>query len=549
MTERILGPTGRRRRRLFLLGPITVLAALVGLFVSSAAVAVDNANCTTADNLPLSTFEIDAIVPPGPNAKKNELPTKGANLKLDDSDCTDWNSITPITQPDNLTGTGDEAFGQGTSENDPVPTIVTDSIPPNKSDLIRFGIYQENAGNKTFVAVYWARINSPQGTTNMDFEFNKRQCTPNQTPADSDCSANGLTPIRSNGDKLLLYDLSSGGTAVNIHVRTWDGTQWGNEETLSSASALGSINYDLIPDNESGPVLGILDPLTFGEAVIDFNALIGGANCGQFGSVYLKSRSSDSFSSEIKDFVKPKGINLSNCTSLTTQAAGGTIGGTISDTASLSGATNPTGAVTFNVYTDSACTTLATGGGNIAGTALADADNDGVYTSTATYTPTAVGDYYWTASFAGDANNAPASKGCDVVNEKSTVTKRSSSVTTAQVLVPNDSATVADGGAGLALNGTLTFKLFAPNNLTCATGANDPAPVALDGTTQFTLSGNAPQTRTTTNTKNTDVLAGSHANALGAWHWLVTYTGDSLHNDATPSNCIEAFTIDDDVTS
>ena len=31
----------------------------------------------------------------------------------------------------------------------------------------------------------------------MDFEFNKRQCTPNQNPADTDCTSNGLTPIRS----------------------------------------------------------------------------------------------------------------------------------------------------------------------------------------------------------------------------------------------------------------------------------------------------------------------------------------------------------------
>ena len=66
----------------------------------------------------------------------------------------------------------------------------------------------------------------------------------------------------------------------------------------------------------------------------------------------------------------PQGVNLSNCTELSTQASNATIGDAITDTASLSGATNPTGAVTFNVYTDAACTTLATGGGNIAGTAL-----------------------------------------------------------------------------------------------------------------------------------------------------------------------------------
>jgi hypothetical protein len=489
----------------------------------------------------------------------------------DDPDCSDWNSasVTEITQPDGLTGSGDGAFGQGTSENDPVPTIVNDSIPPNKSDLIRFGIYQESAGNKTFVAVYWARINSPQGTTNMDFEFNKKQCTestPPTPPVDADCSSNGVTPIRSVGDKLLLYDLSSGGSVVDIHLRTWDGTQWGSEEELDSTEALGSINYAPIPNNpdESGPDLLALDPLTFGEAIIDFQALLGGANCGQFGSVYLKSRSSDSFQSEIKDFVKPLGVNLSNCTTLTTSATSATIGSAITDTATLSGAVNPNNNITFRVYgpfsnanpLDDVCdaTSLAS---TIAGTAWVAAAG-GTFESTASFTPSSaassLGRYRWTAHFTGDGVNAAAGPtACLDAAEISNLTRASSSVSTAQVLVPNDNATIADGGLGLALNGTATFKLFKPDNPTCSSAGGASAPVALTGSVSgavaVAVTGNAPQTVGTSNLVNTDTLAGTHAAALGTWHWLVSYTGDSLHTDATASNCIEAFTIDDDVSS
>jgi hypothetical protein len=544
MTERVLGPTGNRRRtRLWLLVPTAALAVFAALFVASGAIAVTA--CATSDHLTNSKFEIDAIVPPAAGSKKNALPTGGANTKVDGaaSDCLDWNAVSELHAPDGLTGSGDEAFGQGTSENDAVPTIVTDSIPPNKSDLTGFGVYQENEGTKTFVAVYWTRINSPQGTTDMDFEFNKLQCTPSNPltpPTDADCSSNGVTPTRSVGDKLLLYDLDSGGTAVNIHVRTWDGTQWSAEQSLSSATALGSIDYTAIPSGESSG-LGSLDSLTFGEAIIDFNALLGGATCGDFGSVYLKSRSSTSFSAEIKDFVRPIGVNLSNCTELTTTAAGAQIGNAITDTAFLSGATSPTGAVTFNVYTNSSCTSLATNGGNIAGSPLADGDNDGIFTSTASYMPTAVGDYYWTASFAGDANNAPASQGCDTVNEKSTVTKRDSNIATKEVLVPNDSATIGGGGT-FDSSGTVTFQLFRPDNATCSSAAGSSSPVSLTGTTNPAVSGASPQTVSTNNTANTDTLAGSHANAIGTWHWKAVYSGDLTHNGST-SDCVETFSI------
>jgi len=44
------------------------------------------------------------------------------------------------------------------------------------------------------------------------------------------------------------------------------------------------------------------------------------SECGSLGSVYVKSRSSDSFQSEIKDFIAPESVSLSNCTSMTTTA-------------------------------------------------------------------------------------------------------------------------------------------------------------------------------------------------------------------------------------
>src|SRR5215207_7826506 len=67
-----------------------------------------------------------------------------ANLKVDDpSPSIDWASVNEIRKADTTSGPLDESFGQGTKEDTPVPSVVDGSIPPNKSDLKFFGVYQE----------------------------------------------------------------------------------------------------------------------------------------------------------------------------------------------------------------------------------------------------------------------------------------------------------------------------------------------------------------------------------------------------------------------
>jgi hypothetical protein len=147
----------------------------------------------------------------------------------------------------------------------------------------------------------------------MDFEFNKRQCTPNQTPADADCSSNGLTPIRSAGDLLVIYDLAQGGTHPVLSLREWSGSAWGDPTDLTASSkATGSINTTAIAAaNADG--LGALSSRTFGEAQLDLSEIFGSSGCESFGSAYLKSRSSDSFTAAVKDFVPPVAVDISNC--------------------------------------------------------------------------------------------------------------------------------------------------------------------------------------------------------------------------------------------
>ena len=130
------------------------------------------------------------------------------------------------------------------------------------SSSLLVGAYSEvgvsTAGNLSgkFLELFWSRVQNPSGTTNMDFELNKKSCI---TPSDAGCSSNGVTPIRSAGDKLITYDLSRGGTVPTISIRQWNGSAWGAATLISGGSnplARGSVNTTTIPANQSGGVSG-----------------------------------------------------------------------------------------------------------------------------------------------------------------------------------------------------------------------------------------------------------------------------------------------------
>lgn len=245
-----------------------------------------------------------------------------ANLKLDHAATTpatsaDWASVGETRQQDADSGSGDNAFGQGAKEDTASPSVVSGSIPPNKSDLKWFGVYQEGTTSSGFLHLFWSRVQDPSGTTNMDFEFNARHCTPAAVPRDEDCSANGITPLRTPGDLLITYDLANGGTNAVMGKRTWTASGWG-PYTPFTGDAVGTVNTSGIQETDADG-LGALSPRTFGEASIRLSSILGNIGCAGFGSAYLKSRSSDSFSAALKDFITPVAVSISNCGSVQIQ--------------------------------------------------------------------------------------------------------------------------------------------------------------------------------------------------------------------------------------
>ena len=200
----------------------------------------------------------------------------------------------------------------------------------------------------------------------------------------------------------------------------------------------------------------------------------------------------------------------------TTASAGGPVGTSISDTATVSGGAGPTGNVTFNLYPpgNTTCTgtpAFTSTNGLSGGTPPSAASG--------TFATTAAGTYHWTATYNGDTNNAAVTSACAA--EPVVVTQAAPSIaTTPSAGGPvgtsiSDTATVSGGHTP---TGNVTFHLFAPTSPTCTGDAVFTSTNALSGAPPSAASGTFPTT------------------AVGIYHWTATYNGDT-NNTAVTSAC------------
>jgi hypothetical protein len=135
------------------------------------------------------------------------------NLVVTTPGNTDWvNAPNRVRGDEQFSGTQDNSFGQGTKEDDANVTVVTGSIPPQKSNLTRFYVANEFTSNSNFLYLAWERSNV-LGSANMDFEINQ-QTQPNLT------TTGPKTLNRTAGDLLITYDFGGSGAPV-LGLLTW----------------------------------------------------------------------------------------------------------------------------------------------------------------------------------------------------------------------------------------------------------------------------------------------------------------------------------------
>ncbi|TMC08651.1 MAG: VWA domain-containing protein [Chloroflexi bacterium] len=190
----------------------------------------------------------------------------------------------------------------------------------------------------------------------------------------------------------------------------------------------------------------------------------------------------------------------------TAPSAGGVVGTSISDSATVSGGFGPTGSVTFALFApgDIGCT------GPPVFTSIDALTGDGA--TSGGFVTTRAGTYRWVATYSGDANNATAGSGCG--DEPVTTTRATPAISTTPSpggpvgISVTDTATVS---GGFAPTGTVTFALFAPGDPTCA------------GSPVFTSTNLLDAVSATSGAYSTT--------AVGTYHWIATYNGDP---DNTP---------------
>lgn len=221
-------------------------------------------------------------------------------------------------------------------------------------------------------------------------------------------------------------------------------------------------------------------------------------------------------------------------------ADGGPVGTAIIDHATVTGGINPTGTVTFELFapsnpgcisdSDSSKTWLQRWT-----VALDESGNASV--PAPGYATTVVGTYNWVAVYSGDADNLGARSACG--SESVTFTKATPTiVTTASHGGPvgtqiHDSAQVSGGDNP---TGTVTFRLFAPSNPTCASG--DASGAVQTVIVPLGSSGSATSAGTPFTTTE-----------IGTYNWIATYSGDANNTGVSTACNDEQVTVGKDPTS
>ncbi|KHK96219.1 hypothetical protein LK09_16450 [Microbacterium mangrovi] len=478
-----------------------------------------------------AAFAVAVITPAVAQANLTGSTFEGndGNMVVDTSGHHDWANVSPNTGTDIASGKTDNSFGQGTKEDSATPTVVTGSIPPNKNDLTRFYESSEQvASGDIYLYLAWERLVNI-GNANLDFEINQ-MTSPGFTGAPG-----ASTITRTAGDLLINYDFGGSGTPT-LGYSKWltaaagnTASQcnasstlpcWGLHTTFNSTVAEGAVNTGSIAESIAGGTLGTG---LFGEAAINLTAagVFQQGVCEAFGSAFIKSRSSSSFTAELKDFIAPIPVSISNCGTITVKKV--VTNAPAGDSTSFGYTTTGTGLSNFSL----------TGGGKKVFTPL----GQGAY-SVSENTVTATGWSFVSVSCKDDTTSSSVgtvtgqkvditlSPGQDVT---CTYTNHYTNSPTIATTLSDTSITVGGSvhdssaltGASAGATGTVTYTVYTDDKCTVKATPSD------GGTKTLNADGTVP---------DSDALT---FNTPGDYYWQAVYTsGDGNNNNAT-STCTD----------
>jgi hypothetical protein len=559
---RILGSTGSRRRRRYQLAAIFSATALLALLAALPAQAIHQ--------LPDTSLELDRNVADNPAGAPD-----------------DWNNFFPAAP-------GDVTFTTGIVSDPEPQTIFTGaqsggsskdnqdisgwrwkcgSVPP-KDEIADAASAIYNISPTEQRLYFMADREAVNGSSHVGVWFFKKSVTTAGACDGAQVFSDGVAvpPTHSVGDILVLSDFTQGGAVSNIKVFKWVGVGGTEPKSNGTLTRIGlgtdcsvathnpgdpelcaTVNSTLLGPgngadgiagtNDDGPTWpytpasganGSMPPGSFFEGGIDLGSLSLSGQC--FGAVLTETRSSAEIDAVLKDFVVHA---FEPCTSgIRTNASASThVGGTISDTATVTGAGAgaPTGTVTFTVCGPFATPTACTTGDATAQPAgvrtLNGIDNPAVVTSDLILVNTA-GIYCFLGHYSGGGGYQPADDN-DITRECVEVTTVPTTTTTRQFVYPQDKAQIT-ASAGGNLAGSVRFRLY--DTLPNCTADGGTAATGLlyeELGTVHPISGTSPQFATTDNTT-------AAITSDTTVYWNVSYDSTNPAQDDSGSACTES---------
>jgi hypothetical protein len=333
MTERILGESGSPRRRRFLVLPVLLTAAFALFWIAGAQAVHD-----TGD------FELGPT-PTAPEANITNILGNATDEGPDWADIFDANgdvvslfgghaaafiqdesSAAGATDPTTFSGFGtsnknNDAISTADCENRDPPLTGSDCAPwgwaggniPPKDDLSNVYAYEVIDDNDDLIIYAGLERADPSGDSHLDLEFFQDQVSL-VDPGDE------FAGVRTVDDVILSMDFLRGGAIGSVTVRAWDGDEYvqvglAAGEGCNSADTVCAFNNG--DDIDGGPwpnidshgdVITTLEQNAFTEVGVNLTELIGASPC--LSTFMGKTRSSASFTAELKDFAGPHNFDV-----------------------------------------------------------------------------------------------------------------------------------------------------------------------------------------------------------------------------------------------
>jgi len=280
-------------------------------------------------------------------------PAQEANITDDAGDGPDWGSIfdsngdrisggpgiaatflkDQLSQSSATDWTTFSGAGGSNKNNDPIGAADCEAqgLPPDcdtwhwdtgntpaKDDLSNVYGYAAMSEDHLIIYAGFERLD-PDGDSHVDVEFFQDQVDLDEAPPCNDPGSDptpcGFTGIRTEGDFVISMDFLQGGALGEVTIHTWNGTEYILTETIvgegcNEADTACAFNNGTSIDggpwpnyNRHGAVITNLPTNAFTEFGVDVTALIGETPC--FTTFMGKTRSSQSFTAELKDFAGP----------------------------------------------------------------------------------------------------------------------------------------------------------------------------------------------------------------------------------------------------